>query len=112
MGGDLRHLDAPTMALLTNPEVIAVNQASMSNRPLFLEDGIKAWTAEAAGGGRYLARFNLHDDAQAVGVALRHLGLSGAANVRDLWTRTDLGSVTDRFAQTLPPHGAGLYWLS
>ena len=34
MGGDLRHLDAPTLALLTNPEVIAVNQASTANRPL------------------------------------------------------------------------------
>ncbi|SUJ24254.1 Alpha-galactosidase A precursor [Sphingomonas paucimobilis] len=33
MGGDLRHLDAPTLALLTNRAVIAVNQASTDNQP-------------------------------------------------------------------------------
>ena len=33
MGGDLRHLDAPTLALLTNPEILAVNQASTGNQP-------------------------------------------------------------------------------
>ncbi len=111
MGGDLRHLDAPTLALLTNPEVIAVNQTSTGNRPLFLEDGIRVWTAEAEGSGRYLALFNMHDDERSVGVELRHLGLTGAAKVRDLWARTDLGAATGRFTQTLPPHGAGLYRL-
>ena len=111
MGGDLRHLDAPTLALLTNPEVIAVNQRSVGNRPLFLEDGIKVWTADADGGDRYLALFNMRDDTRSVGIDLRHLGLTRTANVRDLWTRADLGVATGRFAQTLPPHGAGLYRL-
>jgi hypothetical protein len=45
MGGDLRHLDAPTLALLTNRAVLAVNQASTDNRPHFVEDGARIWSA-------------------------------------------------------------------
>jgi len=37
------------------------------------------------------------------------LGLSGKYNVRDLWHKHDLGVFKGRFANTLNPHGAGLY---
>ena len=46
MGGDLRYLDAPTKALLTNPEVIAVNQASSGNTPHFVDDTARIWSAK------------------------------------------------------------------
>ncbi|NUR11226.1 MAG: glycoside hydrolase family 27 protein, partial [Bradyrhizobium sp.] len=69
MGGDLRHLDPPTLALLTNPEVIAVNQASTDNRPYFVEDGMRVWTARpVSGAGRYLALFNTTGKERATGI--------------------------------------------
>ena len=59
MGGDLRHLDDKTLALLTNRAVLAVNQASRDNQPHFLEDGTRVWTARAEGSeDRYVALFN------------------------------------------------------
>src|SRR3954469_19913816 len=58
MGGDLRHLDAPTLALLTNPEVLEVNQASSDNQPHFELDGTRIWSAKAENGDHYLALFN------------------------------------------------------
>ena len=112
MGGDLRHLDAPTKALLTNPEVIAVNQASHDNGPHFVEDGIRVWTAKATNGDTYLALFNTGDRPREVGVDLKAIGLPPSVSVRDLWTRGGLGKATERVSAQLPAHGAGLYRLA
>lgn len=110
MGGDLRHLDAPTLALLTNPEVLAVNQSSGDNHPLFVEDGLRVWTARSeAGTARYVALFNTGDTAREVSVPLRALGMAGPVTVRDLWERRDLGPARDRLATSLRPHASMLY---
>lgn len=113
MGGDLRHLDAATLALLTNKEVIAVNQASSGNCPHFVEDGLRVWSAVAEGGkGRYLALFNTGSKARDAGVKLRALGIDGPVAVRDLWAGNALGQQAERVSVNLPPHGAALYRLS
>ena len=113
MGGDLRHLDAATLALLTNREVLAVNQESTDNQPHFIEDGMRVWTARSARRqARYLALFNMADKEREVGVDLRWLGISSPAHVRDLWARADLGTMRGHVAQRLGAHGAGLYRLT
>lgn len=114
MGGDLRHLDAATLALLTNRAVLAVNQASTDNQPHFVEDGARIWSArpEGAPGDRYLALFNTTDKPKDVGLAFHYLGLQGTRGVTDLWTGAALGRAADRFVRTLPSHGAGLYRLT
>lgn len=113
MGGDLRHLDAATLALLTNREVLAVNQASQGNCPHFVEDGVRVWSAVPEDGkGRYLALFNTGDKARDVGVKLRDLGISGPIAVRDLWAGVALGSQAERVSAMLPAHGSALYRLS
>jgi hypothetical protein len=61
-GGDMTRTDAFTLALLTNDEVIAVDQRSEGNRPLFDREGLVAWTASVPGSpDRYLALFNTRD---------------------------------------------------
>jgi len=113
MGGDLRHLDAATLALLTNPEVIAVNQHSSDNQPVFVEDGMRVWTARPGGSANlYVALFNTTDKARDVGVDLRWLALNSPVAVRDLWERKAVGTATKRLAAALPPHGAGIYRLA
>jgi hypothetical protein len=112
MGGDLRALDAATTALLTNDEVLAVNQQGEAARPLFRQDGLAAWTSKAPGGGRYLALFNLRDTPAIVSADLAPLGLKGRAKVRDLWARADDGTAQARFERPLPPHSSGLWRLS
>jgi hypothetical protein len=112
MGGDLRHLDAPTLALLTNREVLAVNQASTDNRPHFIADGVRIWSARPANGrGRYVAVFNSGKAEREVTVPLRELGLEGTQPVRDLWEGRALAPASGRLAQRIPSHGAGLYRL-
>ena len=110
MGGDLRHLDRPTLDLLTNPEVIAVNQASYANQPHFIEDGVRVWSARVLGSkDRYLALFNTDKTARPVTVRLAMLGLEGQVGVRDIWAQRDLPRASGMLIQTVPSHGAALY---
>ena len=110
MGGDLRHLDAPTLALLTNREVLAVNQASTDNRPHFIADGVRIWSARPADGrGRYVALFNTGKEAREVVLPLHEVGLDGTQPVRDLWEGKAVSPAKGRLARRIPPHGAGLY---
>jgi hypothetical protein len=61
-GGDMTRTDDFTLSLLTNDEVIAVNQRSVANRPLFTRDDLIAWAAGVPGSqDRYLAVFNARD---------------------------------------------------
>jgi len=60
-GGDMTQMDDFTLSLLTQPEVIALDQDSRDNRPLFDDDGLIAWAATGASGDTYLALFNARD---------------------------------------------------
>lgn len=119
-GGDMRKLDPFTLSLLTNDEVLAVNQHSENNRQLFrTDDGLVAWVADVPGSkDKYLAVFNTRDGvaggkaaAAQVRVRLADLGLAGSVQVRDLWAARDLGAVRDALVADLPAHGARLYRL-
>tara|TARA_R110000787_G_scaffold136665_1_gene249183 strand:+ start:1156 stop:2517 length:1362 start_codon:yes stop_codon:yes gene_type:complete len=112
MGGDLRHLDAATLALLTNPEVLAVNQASQGNRPHFLEDGLRVWSAASEDGkARYLALFNLGTKMRNVSIPLETMGVKQPMTLRDLWARRDLAPVAKHVAIPLRPHASALFRL-
>ena len=114
IGGDLPSLDPFTLRLLTNEEVLAVDQKSEHNRELFARGDQIAWAADVPGAkDRYLAVFNLNDVSPAeVAVTWRELGVSGKCAVRDLWEQKNLGTFENRFAPTINPHGAGLYQVT
>ena len=110
VGGDLPKADAWTTSLLTNPEVIAVDQHSTGNHPVISTDKTVVWVAESGkAGGWYLAIFNLDDASQNVQYSWKDLGLpDGKHKVRDLWERKNLASEKS-LSVTLPPHGSVLY---
>jgi hypothetical protein len=117
-GGDLTKMDDATLALITNDEVLAVDQHSSNNRQLFRHDGQMAWVADVPNSpDKYLAVFNLankgtsSDSGATVPVKLADLGFKGSCQIRDLWQHQDLAPVQETFAPTLPWHGAGLYRL-
>ncbi len=125
LGADLTKLDADTLALITNDEVIAVNQAGGQGRQLFDHDGLIAWRSEAPDGSCYLALFNTRNvptgdnvrpaSGAPVEVKLAELGIAVSVRIRDLWKRQDLDSaaVADgRFGPRINWHGAGLYRLT
>jgi alpha-galactosidase len=116
LGGDVRKLDDFTLSLLTNDEVLAVNQSSRDNREVFRADGLAAWCAKSARGNDvYVALFNLRDApvrTAPVAVRLSELGMRGPARVRDLWRRSDLNIIHDALTTQVSCHGAALFRLS
>lgn len=121
-GGDLTKTDDFTLSLITNEEVIAVDQESGGNRQLFREGGLVAWVADVPRSrDKYLAVFNTNDAPRApahgagglkVAVRLSDLGLGGTCRVRDLWRKVWLGEFKGEFAPAINWHGAGLYRVS
>ncbi len=111
MGGDLRRLDANTLDLLTNPEVLAVNQNSQQNRPHRAAHGTRIWSAQSSRdkGIHYLALFNTEDAPVQIDFDLSRLNL-GNRNVamRDLWRRQDLAPAHGAIRQVLAPHASAL----
>ena len=112
-GGDLTQLDDRTRGLLTNREVLAVNQASANNRQLFNRDGLIAWGADVPGSpDKYVALFNTRDQPAEVTCSSEETGLVGPCRWRDLWRGTALVNDADHLTVPLAPHAAGLYRLS
>ncbi len=117
-GGDLTKMDPETLSLITNEEVIRVDQESVGNRQLFRRDGLIAWVADVPGSrDKYLAVFNTLDkkDGAAtvkVPVRIEEIGFQGAVKIRDLWAKKDVGRVNNEFAPEIVSHGAGLYRVS
>jgi hypothetical protein len=113
-GGDLPTNDEFTLSLLTNDEVLAVNQNSTNNKQLKAENGLIVWTADVPETeDKYVAFFNINDSITSeISVTPAELGISGRYSVKDLWSKEDKGSVTDKFTVPVEPHASVLVRFS
>jgi alpha-galactosidase len=113
VGGDLTAMDSKTLSLLTNPEVLAVDQHSTGNHPVIVTDNAVVWIAGAEGKKlRYVAVFNRGEAALDAHYSWRELGLESREYLlRDLWERKDIRKA-DSLAVRLPAHACILYQLT
>lgn len=113
IGANLTSSDAWTTSLLTNPEVIAVDQHSRDNRLVITTETKVIWSARPESGDDwYVAAFNLQDTSQKVHHQWTELEMAATKyTLRDLWERKELGAA-ESFSVTLPPHGCQLYRVS
>ncbi len=113
-GGHLPDNDAFTTSLITNDEVLGVNQHGAGGRA-FAEGGDSVvWIADAPGSpAKYLAVFNV-GDARPIDIRVEWpaLGLPARCVLRDLWDRKDLGLVDGVYAFHVAPHASGLFKLT
>lgn len=115
LGANLTRLDDATRALITNKDVIAVNQHSRDNHPVTsLPKGFeraRVWVASGKDGDRYLAVFNLDEKPVTLKAPWSELGMApGQDDVRDLWTGRQIDAPAG-LAVDLPAHGCVLYAL-
>lgn len=113
IGGDLTAADVWTISLLTNPEVLEVDQHSTSNHPVVVTDKLVVWFAESAEKKAfYVAVFNRGESPADAHYSWKELGLNGGEYaLRDLWERKDAGKANSLIAK-LPPHACVLYRLT
>ncbi len=104
LGPDLTHLDAADLALITNDEVIAVDQAGVPASPLAPGGTQQVWRSKQPDGTFVVALFNLSTTATAtVRVTWSQLGFNRPASVRDLWSHKDLGTRATGFSASVGP---------
>jgi alpha-galactosidase len=107
LGGDLTQLDALAKSAFTNDEFLAVDQ---SGHPAVQKAGgfHPVWIADAGDEGYYVALYNFTAFPDRVDVRWSDLGFKNATAVRDLWSRTDLGTFPGEFSAMVLGHGARL----
>ncbi|MGH8315426.1 MAG: putative Ig domain-containing protein, partial [Steroidobacterales bacterium] len=107
IGADLSQLDTFTLALLTNDEVLDVDQDPLGRAAsrVWKDARTEVWARPLADGTIAVGLFNRALAPKPVTVHWADIGLAGRQPVRDLWLRKDLGTIPDLFSATVPRHG-------
>jgi alpha-galactosidase len=109
-GNDLSKMTPYTLELLTNREVIAIDQDSIGKQGYRVaqEGPFEVWMKPLADGSRAVGLFNRQRTTEQIIVDFTSIGISGDATVRDLWLKKDLGSFHGKFSAYVPRHGVVL----
>jgi alpha-galactosidase len=110
IGCDMTKLDDFTLGLLTNDEVLAVNQDPLG-RPagrVARSGSLEIWARDLADGTKAVGLFNRGETETTATAKWSDLGLKGRQPVRDLWRQQTLGTFADAFSAPVPRHGVVL----
>lgn len=110
IGCDISQLDRFTLGLLTNAEVIAVNQDPLGQQAkrVIADNDKQVWIKHLEDGSYAVGIFNLGNEDAAMTVKWSELGLPENVQVRDLWMQKDLGGSNGVFEKKVPSHGVVL----
>jgi hypothetical protein len=116
LGANLTLLDGPTLAMLTNKDVIAIDQTAVESAEVLHDNNLIVWRSKLANGRVVLGLFNTGDAILPIDRPLADFDVALAAHcwhLRDLWTYSELGSacgtgpvrgVGQHIRYTLRPH--------
>lgn len=109
-GNDLRSMQPNTLAILTNPEVLAIDQdkAGKQGKRISKDGDAEVWAKPLAGGEWAVGLFNRGQALVAVTAKWSDLGITGSHPVRDLWARADRPASADSYSARVPAHGVVL----
>jgi len=112
-GNDLTSMTPETIALLTNKEVIAIDQdpAGKQGDRVSVEGPMEIWARPLADGSKAVGLFNRHPGPIRMKVNFAQVGFSGNVRARDIWGAKDLGSI-DSYEAIVPGHGVVLLKVS
>jgi len=110
IGCPVEKADEFTLSLLSNDEVLAINQDELGRqaRQLIVDGRKQVYVKELADGSRAIGFFNLAQTPQTVAVTWAQLGLARPARARDLWRQKDVAISGDGFSIEVGRHGAHL----
>ena len=107
-GGELRLTDNYTLSLVTNPEVINVNQNSEKPLLVYNTGGIDVWQTKIEN-CTAVAVFNLSDEEKHYKLSFLNLGIENVRAVRDLWARKDISKCENDVTVSLKPHSSEFF---
>jgi len=106
-GNDLRNMSQETKDMLTNADVLAVDQdpKGVQGHRIWQEGPLEVWTKPLADGSLAVGLFNRTEAALKMTVDFKSIGAPASAKVRDLWERKDLGTLNGSYSSVAPKHG-------
>ena len=109
-GNDLRSMSQSTLDILTNAEVIAIDQDKLGQqgKQAWKSGDQEIWTRQLSGGATAVAVFNRGKDQTPVTLKWAELGLAKKKTVRDLWLHKDITTAGLEYGVTIPSHGVVL----
>jgi alpha-galactosidase len=107
LGNDLTTMDKETLEIISNKEVIAVDQDPMAKAGdrVWALGELELWARPLSGGRTAVALFNRTNGVNTMTMKLSDVGWSGPAKVRDLWAHKNLPVITDKLTVDVPRHG-------
>ena len=108
-GNDIMHMSSETRDILTNKEMIAVDQdpLGIQGHRVRKDGEQEIWSKQLSDGSRAVALLNRGASEQKMTANWTDIGYpeSLSAEVRDIWEHKDLGKKTGSFSATVPSHG-------
>ena len=109
LGNDVRNMTAEILEIVTNKEVIAVNQDPLGRQGRKIRDGgdLEVWEKQLFDGKRAIVLFNRSEKEQELSISWNEIGYPAdlSFTVRDLWQKKDLGEFKALFTAKVPAHG-------
>lgn len=107
IGCDMSQMDDFTLGLLTNDEVLAIDQDALARpaRKAWDQDKTQVWIKDLKNGSKAVGIFNLDDHAVQRRIPLAALGLPEQGKLSDCWRQQDLGAYKHDYATRIPAHG-------
>jgi alpha-galactosidase len=114
IGCDMGKLDEFTLSLLTNDEVIGIDQDALgkSARQAIKKENYQVWIKDLEDGGKAVGIFNTSDKFQTITLNFKDNELSGYAKIRDVWQQKYLITSGNNFTVKVAPHGVELVKVS
>ncbi len=110
LGGELRENRPEDLEVITNRDIIEINQYSSDNRQLRRNRNEAVWTCLDKDGNRVVALFNTADEEREIAFDLNKFGFDGNFIATELWTK-ETAKVTDTVSAIIPPHATAVYRL-
>ncbi len=112
-GNDLRSVPPAILQMLTNKEVIAIDQDPLGKEATRISKNgdLEVWARPLAGGGEAVGLFNRGATSAKITATKSDLKLDGNFTVRDLWANAERGKFADEFSAEVPSHGVVLIRL-
>jgi len=109
-GNDLTRMTPYTVEILTNREVIAVDQDPLGKQGFRVaqEGPFEVWMKPMQDGSKVVGLFNRQRTSEQITANFAQIGIRGEASVRDLWLKNDVGTFKDSYSAYVPPHGVVL----
>ena len=112
LGGDLTSMTEFETSLITNRELLDIDQNSEHCREVSANSEVVIYLAEQPTRHRkYLAFFNLSDASRRISCPRAALELPGRVRARDVWNGKDIGLIDDALSDEVPAHGTALFAL-